>query len=72
MEEFSAPVFSLELVLVVPQKAQGKQRSILDAESTIKTASTHSSYLKQMLDDNRRVGSGKKVKFHDEDHSSGM
>ena len=68
VEEFSAPVFSLQLVLVVPTKTQGRP-SIVDPERQIKTASTHSSYLKQMLED--RVGSAKKVKFHDQGDESG-
>ena len=72
VEEFSAPVFSLELVLVVPQKSDGRPTSLLDPERTIKTASTHSSYLKQMLEDRARIGSGKKVKFHDQPGSSGL
>ena len=71
VEEFSAPVFSLELVLVVPQLARGRP-SLVDPERTIKTASTRSSYLKRMLDDNRVEGSGKRVKFHEHPSGSGM
>lgn len=64
VEEFSAPVFSLQLVLSVPKHASDKEISDTDI---VKTASSQSSYLKQAF----LEGSGNKktVKFQ---HPSGI
>ena len=62
VEEFSAPVFSLQLVLSVPQHA--KERHMSTGSDIVKTASSQSSYLKQAFMDNNL--NKKTVKFeHD-------
>ena len=65
VEEFSAPVFHLQLVLSAPQSNQNRPKS--STSDLVKTASSHSSYLKQALFDDSDARSGKKtVKFQQE------
>ncbi|KAL4237693.1 Dynein heavy chain 14 [Mactra antiquata] len=65
VEEFSAPVFSLQLVLSVPQDARDTRTTSADIA---KTASSQSSYLKEAFLDG--ASNKKTVKFEDNNSES--